>query len=431
MNVLVLGAGVSGTSAGRLARRDGHDVAYFDDRPDAALSSTMHKERFVGPPWQASFLDGVDLVIASPGFSPSTAPMRDAAAADVPVISEAAFGVAHMDAPYVAITGTNGKTTVTDAVAGMLVASGVDATSAGNIGVPICDVATEDRDVFVLELSSFQLHTSAVHPFAAGLVNIATDHLDWHGSVGAYVAAKARIFESMGQGDTLAYNADDATVVDVVAGARCATVPCSGRTLPVNGNGIRDGRIVVDGVPIPTSATDESFRLDLVLAASVALAAGADLDGIRRVVADFTPGDHRREVLATLDGVVWVDDSKATNPHATVAASMAYDSVRLLAGGRNKNLDLAPIGGISSVVFLYAFGEAREAMASIASVPTAVFRTMHQAMEAASRDAVTGDTVLLSPGCASFDEFASYAERGETFQRFVREMEGGDDDQGR
>ena len=148
------------------------------------------------------------------------------------------------------------------------------------------------------------------------------------------------------------------------------------------------------------------------------------MDGVRSVIEGFTPGEHRRHLAATVNGVAWINDSKATNPHAAVAAAVEYDPVRLLAGGRNKDLDLTPIGGISSVSFLYAFGESAKAIAAIASVPTAVFPTMRDAMGAAYRDAVPGDTVLLSPGCASFDEFASYAERGEVFKQFVRSIEG-------
>jgi UDP-N-acetylmuramoylalanine--D-glutamate ligase len=423
MSVLVLGTGISGSSAGRLARSDGHDVAYFDDDPDAVGFVDTVEGRLFGTPWDAAFLDGVDLVIASPGFPPSAAPIRDAERASVPVISEAAYGLSHSETPYVAITGTNGKTTVTEAVASMLTASGVDAVAAGNIGLPISEIVTQDHDMFVLELSSFQLYFSPVHPVAAGLVNIATDHLDWHGSVEGYIAAKARIFESMVAEELVAYNADDPTVVDVVAGARCATVPCSGSTVPAHGNGVRDDRLVIDGVSLATSATDASFRIDLVIAATVALAVGANMDGIRSVVEDFVPGEHRRDPVGTVNGVVWINDSKATNPHAAVSASLAYDSVRLLAGGRNKDLDLAPMGEVTSVRFLYAFGESGDAIAAIASVPTAVFPTMRDAMEAAHLDSAPGDTVLLSPGCASFDEFASYAERGEVFTQFVREIE--------
>jgi UDP-N-acetylmuramoylalanine--D-glutamate ligase len=423
MSVLVLGAGTSGSSAGRLARSDGHDVAYFDDDPNAADKLAGAAEQLVGSPWNAGFLDGVELVIASPGFSPTATPMLDAVSASVPVMSEAAFGLSHTETPYVAITGTNGKTTVTDAVASMLVASGVDAIAAGNIGLPVSDIVSKDHDVIVLELSSFQLYLSAVHPFAAGLVNIATDHLDWHGSVEAYVAAKARIFESMTGDDVLAYNADDSTVVDVVAGARCVTVPCSGRTVPADGNGVDGNDLMIDGVRVETSATAESFRLDLVIAATVALAAGATIDGIRTVAGNFSPGQHRRHEVGIVNGVAWINDSKATNPHAAVAASHEYDSVRLLAGGRNKDLDLTPMGQISSIRFLYAFGESAQDIAAIASVPNAVFPTMRSAMEAAHSDAVAGDTVLLSPGCASFDEFTSYAERGEAFEQFVREIQ--------
>jgi UDP-N-acetylmuramoylalanine--D-glutamate ligase len=424
MSVLVLGAGASGSSAGHLARSQGRSVAFFDDNPDAGALFDVSPDQMVGGPWSASFLNDVDLVIASPGFPPTAAPIRDASTAGVPVVSEAAFGLSHMQTPYVAITGTNGKTTVTDAITGMLAASGVDAIAAGNIGLPVSDIARQDHDVVVLELSSFQLYLSAVHPFAAGLLNVAADHLDWHGSVDAYVAAKARLFESMRDDDVLAYNADDSTVRDLVALAECVTVPCSGHSVPAHGNGVDGDRLEIGGVSMETSATDASFRLDLVIAATVALVAGATIEGIRSVVEDFSPGEHRRQRVATVDGVTWIDDSKATNPHAAVAAAAAFGSVRLLAGGRNKELDLAPIGRIASIRFLYAFGESGEALAAIASVPTAVFATMHDAMEAAHRDARDGDTVLLSPGCASFDEFDSYAQRGDVFQRFVREIAG-------
>jgi len=424
MSVLVLGAGASGSSAGRLAHADGRTVAYFDDDGDAEKRSVSDDVRFVGPPWESSFLDGVDLVIASPGFPPTASPIHDAERASVPVVSEAAFGLSHTTTPYVAVTGTNGKTTVTDAVASMLTASGVDAIAAGNIGLPISDVVTQEHDILVLELSSFQLHFGEVHPVAAGLVNIAADHLDWHGSAEAYARSKARIFESMAGGELLAYNVDDDAVVSVVSGARCLTVPCSGASVPDGGNGVDGDHLVIDGVTMETSATDVSFRLDLVIAATVALAAGATIEGVRDVVRSFTAGEHRRQHVASVNGVAWINDSKATNPHAAVAASLAYDSVRLLVGGRNKDLDLTPLGDIRTVRFLYAFGESGPQIAQIASMPAAVFSTMRDAMDAAARDAVAGDTVLLSPGCASFDEFTSYAERGEVFQRFVRGMEG-------
>jgi UDP-N-acetylmuramoylalanine--D-glutamate ligase len=223
--------------------------------------------------------------------------------------------------------------------------------------------------------------------------------------------------------DVLAYNVDDVTTVETVRGARCVTVPCSGSVLPQDGNGVQNDQLVIAGVSMKTSAPDASFRLDLVIAATVALTAGATMSGVQSVIENFVPGEHRREVAGIVDGVSWVNDSKATNPHAAAAACRAYDPVRLLAGGRNKDLDLSPIGDIESVSFLYAFGESGAAIAAIASAPSAVFPTMRGAMEAAHRDAGRGDTVLLSPGCASFDEFASYAERGEVFKQFVHEIE--------
>jgi len=286
---------------------------------------------------------------------------------------------------------------------------------------------TDDAaDVAILELSSYQLlFMGAFKPKAAALLNIAQDHLDWHGSVEAYIAAKAAIFAGMDDDAVLAYNVDDPVVVEAVKRARCALVPCSGTGLPEGGNGVECGDIVIDGHRYATTTTDPSYLFDLVAAGTIALALGASRAGITDVLDSFTPGAHRRQIISVGGGVTWVDDSKATNPHATVAAARAFTDVILLAGGQNKDLDLSIVTDLPSVRTLIAFGEAGPEIAAVAPRTVIVCATMTDAVAKAAEIAVKGDTVLLAPGCASFDEFTSYAHRGDVFTSLVRILEEG------
>lgn len=421
MTTLVLGAGLSGVAAGRLARRLGHEVVFYDDRPGTTVPADLGPAPVFHAPWSDDVLDGVTLVVTSPGFHPGSAPLTAAANHGVDVVTEVGFALAHLDTPYLAVTGTNGKSTVTEVAANILVASGVDAVAAGNIGTPVSDLVGTNHDLLVLELSSFQLHWMHPTPVAAALLNVAPDHLDWHGSFEAYAAAKARVFSFMESG-VLAYNADDEVTVDLVADAPVRAVACSGVRLPENGNGVRDGDLIINGVRYTPPLSDVSFRFDLVAAATIASAAGATREGIKRAIDVFVPADHRRRLVATIRGVSFINDSKATNPHAAIAAIRAYDSVRLLAGGRNKGLDLAPLTMVDSIRSVYAFGESGPEIAASTPVSASVYRTMSDAIHAAARDAVPGDVVLLSPGCTSLDEFTSYAERGRVFSEIVLAM---------
>ncbi|NHZ70242.1 MAG: UDP-N-acetylmuramoyl-L-alanine--D-glutamate ligase [Proteobacteria bacterium] len=375
--------------------------------------------------WSPEFLAGVDRVVTSPWFSDSRPPLTDAIDAGIPVVTEAGFGLERLSIPYVAVTGTNGKTTVTEVTTKMLRSSGVDALAGGNIGTPVSGLTNDDAELLVLELSSYQLRfIDRLEPSAAALLNIAPDHLDWHGSFARYVDAKSRLFTSLGPLDTLVYNADDAVVVEAVRAAQCRLVPCSGTHVPAGGNGADGTEIVVDGVRFSTTTTDSTMLFDLVVAGTLALAAGANHRAVADTVSSFTPGDHRRQSVGVIDGVTWINDSKATNPHATVAAVEAYDSVILLAGGRNKDLDLSPIADLASVCRIVAFGESGEMIARLAAERVPVAETLSAAVAKAREIAVKGDTVLLSPGCASFDEFSSYAERGEVFTSLVRAFNG-------
>jgi UDP-N-acetylmuramoylalanine--D-glutamate ligase len=426
MTTLVLGAGVSGVAAVRLARRLGQDVSIFDERLEASVPSDLQTVSIARGRWAEDLLDGVDLVVTSPGFPPSSRPLRDATLCGIPIATEAGFALDQLSIPFIAVTGTNGKTTVTEIASQMLVASGVDAVAAGNIGTPVSYLVGANHDILVLELSSFQLHWMQPVPIAAALLNIAPDHLDWHGSFEAYVEAKSSIFAGMNSRGVLAYNADDDVVVSRIVYAHSKKVPCSGSRLPEGGNGSGPDGIEVNGVVYETDVTDRTYRLNLVVAATIAMVGGATSHGVTETIEQFVPGEHRRQLVATIRGVQWINDSKATNPHAAVAAAEAFHSVRLLAGGRNKDLDLSQMGNLASVKALYAFGEAGPQIAAEASGQVSVHTTMREAMSAAARDAEVGDVVLLSPGCTSFDEFASYAERGRIFTEIATRMSGGD-----
>jgi UDP-N-acetylmuramoylalanine--D-glutamate ligase len=424
---LLLGASLRGLGdVAHTVASEGHDLVLFDQeaRIDPPTGSGM--VCVVDPPWSADYLAGVDRVVTSPWFSVIKPPLSDVIEKGIDVVTEAGFGLEHLTIDIAAVTGTNGKTTVTEVATAMLTASGVNAIAAGNIGTPVSGLTDDDADVAVLELSSYQLlFMGAFKPKAAALLNIAEDHLDWHGSVDAYVAAKAAIFEGMDADGVLAYNVDDPVVVEAVSAAGCTLIPCSGIALPDHGNGVDRGDVVVDGRRYHTSTTDPSYLFDLVAAATIAQALGATPSGVGEILESFSQGAHRRQVLAVLDGVTWVDDSKATNPHATVAAAAAFTDVILLAGGQNKGLDLSIITDLPSVHTLIAFGEAGSEIADAAAHDITVCDTMADAVAIASEIATKGDTVLLAPGCASFDEFTSYAQRGDVFTSLVRTLEMG------
>jgi len=403
---------------------EGEAVLLFDSESDVDVE-IAGSAKVLPKTWSKDFLAGVDRVVTSPWFSDRRPPLSDAIDAGMDIVTEAGFGLERMSLPYAAVTGTNGKTTVTQAVTEMLVASGIDALAAGNIGTPVSALNNADADVLVLELSSYQLRfMDGLEPKAAAILNIAPDHLDWHGSFERYVSAKARVFGNMKDDALLAYNADDPVVVSTILDAHCRLVPCSGIRVPENGNGVEGQEIVFGDERVATRFSDRTLLFDLVVAATLATEMGADVGSVADVVDSFTPGAHRRQVVGVLDGVTWINDSKATNPHATLAAVDAYPSVVLLAGGRNKNIDLTPIADLASSVRLIVFGESGPEIASLARASVDVVPTLEVAVAKAREIAVQGDTVLLSPGCASFDEFSSYVERGEVFVALVGSFEG-------
>ncbi len=416
MTTLVLGTGLSGRAAVRLLQHKGEPFKLFDE---SGLSN-LGGEAVAGPEWDDSILQGITRVVSSPGFSEHAKPIRAALAASIQVISEPELAFRYLSMPVIAVTGTNGKTTVTQLIHEMFLASGHRSVAAGNIGLPLSDIIEDEYDVAVVELSSFQLRfIDTFRPAISVLINVASDHLDWHLDRDAYVAAKARIVENQGEDDRVIFNLDDAEVVDIARASRARQTGVS-VTSELSEYGVRDGALWFGsfGVPIgELHVSDDAFLSDLLLAGAAAKAGGASSAGIESVVRSFTPSHHRRMVVRVSDGVTFVDDSKATNPHAALAAIATYRSVLLIAGGQAKGLDLAPLVTAEQVKHVFAMGEAAEELAGAGPHKVTIVSGLNDALERAVAVAVDGDTVLLAPGCASFDMFDSYGARGDEFVR--------------
>lgn len=423
MTTLVLGAGVSGLGVAHLLRRLERPFEVYDERAAGEIAGVS----VTTGPWDPAMLIGIDRVVASPGFAETSAPIVDALREGIPVQSELDLAASFVTAPVVAVTGTNGKTTTTELIDAMLRRSGLRSAAAGNIGTALSDLAEahpdEPLDVVVVEASSFQLRfTEVLHPAVAVVLGIDADHLDWHGSAEAYVAAKARLVERQEPADVVVHDADDPEASAIAAASAARPVPVSGSRRPEGGAGPEAGQLVVGPVSVPLAdlaVSDAAYLTDLAAAGAAALEAGAGADGVEGALRAFRPGAHRREVVGRAGGITWVDDSKATNPHAALAAIAAFPRVVLVAGGRNKGLDLAPLVEAPTVTAVLAVGEAAAELVAVDPRRVEAVGDVASAVARAAEIARPGDTVLLAPGCASFDQFPSYAARGDAFAAAV------------
>ncbi len=444
---LVHGLGVTNLAVAAALVRRGRDVVLSDDGDPvrtAALAAAIEDVALAGadvevlaPPivWE-QVLERVDAVIPTPGLAESHPLFAAARSAGIAVLSEFDLAAAWDDRPVLAITGTNGKTTVTTLVDAMLDASGVCSAAVGNTEVPLVaaidDPATE---VFVVEASSFRLAQSRYFaPSVATWLNFAPDHLDVHDSIDAYRDAKARIWSDQDGSDVAVVNVDDRVVAAAApAGPDSPRIVRYGLGSDPQGAPVdfheHDGLLVGPG-DVELARVEELWsslphdRSNVLAAAATALAGGADLRGVRRAIREFTGLAHRVQLVGERDGVRWFDDSKATAPHATLAAVRGFRSVVLIAGGRNKGLDLTELAAVSEHVrVVVGIGEAADEI--IAAFPDSTSdkaATMADAVRAAAHLAVAGDAVLLSPACASFDWYRSYGERGDDFVACVREL---------
>jgi UDP-N-acetylmuramoylalanine--D-glutamate ligase len=444
--VVVAGAGVSGAAAARVLRERGARVTVVDDNPERAQA--LRDEGFVvlatdAPP------DGTALVVTSPGWRPDAPLLAASAAAGLEVIGEVelAWRLSHLPGgappvPWLAVTGTNGKTTTVRMLASMLRAAGLRTVAAGNVGLPLLDavLAPEPYDVLAVELSSFQLHwSSTLRPHSAVVLNIAPDHVDWHGSLDAYADAKGRVH---GPGTVAVYNREDPESVRLAARADVRVGFTLGSPAPGELGVVEDLLVDRAFADVPGEATALATLGDLpvpgghnvanaLAAAALARSYGVPAEAVAEGLRSFTPDPHRNALVATVDGVAWVDDSKATNPHAAAASLTAYPRVVWVAGGLLKGADVDELvrsaaPRLQAVVLLGtdrpAFVEALRRHAPdvpVVEVERLDTGAMLDVVSAARGLASPGDTVLLAPAAASMDCFRDYAQRGELFAAAV------------
>jgi UDP-N-acetylmuramoylalanine--D-glutamate ligase len=433
--VVVVGLASSGMSTAKVLLGLGAQVRVTEGSTSALIEERATELRAAGAAVETGAHDlthlDADLAVVSPGVPPGSTVMRTLESTGIEIVSEIEIAYRMSRGDFLAITGTNGKTTTTTLLAGMLSEGGLDTVAAGNIGYPLIDAISSvpAGNAIAVEVSSFQLATT-VHfrPKVAVILNVAEDHTDWHGSFGGYAAAKAKIVANQQPEDVFLPNAEDLEATRIADGAVARVVPFSVNRMPDHqpSIGVEDGYIVwhrtriipVEDVPLPGVAGLE----DTVAAAGAALEYGIDADAVVRAIRAFRPLPHRLEVVAIADGVTYIDDSKATNPHATLAAVQGLTDVVLIAGGRSKGIDLSALKGtVPPVVGVVALGEAADQVLEVFEglVPAQRADSMERAVALAREQIGAKGSVLLSPGCASLDMYESYAARGDHFAACV------------
>lgn len=434
---LLAGFGLANQAVARALSVRGFGVSIFDDKPEAgtfAAADALDLELLVEPDEQLlkKIVKTADVVIPSPGL-PEHHPVFDIAnTVGRPMASE--FDLARIwdTRPIVAITGTSGKTTVTEMVVAALCASGISAMAAGNLNVPLVTAIDQlDVEMFVVEASSFRLgHSQLFEPLVGCWLNFAPDHLDVHRDMTSYETAKARLWQNLPEDAVAIANQDDATVMHHLPANRTISTFSSQDSQA-------HWQIKHDEIFGPYGAICSKHDLkrqrphDLANAlamSATAIAAGAATERVRETLCDYEPGSHRLQKVATIDGVEYYNDSKATTPHATLAALEGFDSSVLIAGGRNKGLELSVLADRSERIHsVIALGEAADEITDVfAGVrPVVSADDMSHAVGLAQTLAEPPVTVLLSPACASFDSYNSYAERGEDFTQAVVELSKG------
>jgi UDP-N-acetylmuramoylalanine--D-glutamate ligase len=446
-NILVLGAGVTGTSVARFLQSSGAKVTLTDDNSENAVK-----------PDQID-LTSFDAAVISPGWRQDHPLVSQILNSPLELLNEIdiAWNLRSVRAPkqkWIALTGTNGKTTTVEMTAAILQTAGINAVACGNVGDTVIDAVDRDNpyDVLVLELSSFQLHWTREASFtAAAILNIADDHLDWHGSFEAYAQAKFSILDRC---ETAILNADDGPVVlgaDRFAGRKIffsLDTPAPGE-IGVVEELLIDRAFVAD----PQEASMICELIDIVptvphnvsnalAAAGLALSLDVPHAAIQKALQSFRPGRHRIETVYEADGVTWVDDSKATNPHAAAASLMSHLSVVWIAGGLAKGADMEAlvercasrmkaailIGADRDLIEAALIKHAPDVPRILINAPSQHIRggesnsLMEFIVQTASEHASSGDAVLLAPACASMDQFISYADRGDRFAAAVRKV---------
>jgi UDP-N-acetylmuramoylalanine--D-glutamate ligase len=441
--VLVVGLGKSGVASALFLKQRGARVTVSDTKsPDQlreeipmlldhgiAVETGGHGER--------TFREQ-DLIVVSPGVPVDAAPLLQARAAGEPVIGEIELAAQNLPGDIVAITGSNGKTTTTTLVGEILAAGGLPVSVGGNIGTPAISLVERvtRQTVVVLEVSSFQLETiQTFRPKVAVILNITPDHLDRHRTFQAYVDAKARIFENQQSSDFAVLNEDDPTSRTLADRTRAQVLWFSRKKEIPQGAFVRDGKILfLDGkshrevMLISEIPLKGAHNLENVLAGVCAGALmGCEPAKIRQAIQNFKAVEHRLEYVATVKGVEYFNDSKATNVDATIKALESFPkNIHLILGGKDKGSDYTVLNDLlrERVKRVYTIGAAAEKIESHIKGAAEIVHaeTLENAIRRASAVAEPGDIVLLAPACASFDQFQSYNHRGRVFKEVVQAL---------
>ncbi|MFD1423580.1 UDP-N-acetylmuramoyl-L-alanine--D-glutamate ligase [Laceyella tengchongensis] len=445
-SVVVLGLARSGVAVAKLLHRLGAKVVVNDLKPRSACPEASELEALGIPVICGEHPDDlihehVEMLVKNPGIPYRAKPVQQALAAGVPVVTEVEIAGALSKAPMIGITGSNGKTTTTSLVGQILTRSQVKCTVAGNIGQALADVVEQvtSDEWLVAELSSFQLKgTEQFRPRIAALLNVFPAHLDYHETMEDYVASKRKIFANQEAGDIAVLNADS-PVCREVAKTISSDIWLFSRTAPVEqGVYAQDGVIYVinEGqtqaiLPVDEVALHGDFNLENALAAAaITLAAGATLDAVEQTLREFHGVEHRLEYVATINGVRYYNDSKATNAQAAIKALEAFtEPVVWIGGGLDRGVDfkeLVPVlRGRAKAVITY--GQSKSILAERgrdAGVPAVqVVDNLEEAVTRAAGLAQDGDVVLLSPACASWDQYTSFEERGSIFKQAVHRLQ--------
>ena len=439
--VLVIGAGKSGAASGEFLARHGEQVIITAEKREEKVE--WLRELGVEFIWeQQPDLAEVkpDYLVVSPGVPLSIPPLVQAQEMGIPVLGELELAYRYAHAPFLAITGTNGKTTTTTLVGELMKTVKEDVFVGGNIGIPLIS-AVEDlsaESVIVAEVSSFQLETTTSFcPHIALMLNLTPDHLDRHGDMAGYLAAKARIFAAQGAEDYLVLNYDDTALRNLAPNAKAKVIFFSQKNKLEEGVYLENGMICLtyNGETLEICAAEElkikgAHNLENAMGATaVAFAAGVPREKIAAVLRSFAGVEHRMEPVRTVRGVQYVNDSKGTNPDATMKALVAYQQpIIVILGGKNKGSDFTELAGVvkqqtkAAVLLGQAKEELKEALDKVGFTAYTVVQTFEEAVATAAAQAQEGDLVLLSPACASWDMFKSFEERGDLFKSLVQNL---------
>ncbi len=441
--MLVVGLGKSGVASALFLKARGARVTVSDTKSEDELRGEIPKLLDAGVTVETGghgerTFRGQDLIVVSPGVPVDVPQLAQAREQGVPVIGEIELAARFLKGRIVAITGSNGKTTTTALTGEVISMGGWESLVGGNIGTAAISLVEESTDdsYVVLEVSSFQLETiETFHPFIAVVLNITPDHLDRHSSFEAYVDAKARIFENQTGEDFAVLNADDRTCVGLASRTRARKVWFSRKKEVETGTWVRSGQIVYrDGgeereiMPVSEIKLKGAHNLENVLAAMCAgMLVQTEPSRIRRAVQEFKAVEHRLEYVATVRGVEFYNDSKATNVDATIKALESFPAnIHLILGGKDMGSDYTVLKTLlkERARRVYTIGAAAEKIESHLGGVVEVMRagTLEAAVKRAAASAESGDVVLLAPACASFDQFDNYEHRGRVFKQTVQAL---------